>query len=89
MFLLEGKSVNPANTEKSDKNGNIALVDLKYFTILKYFSMARKNLRRYINYQIYFFKFEKTYFFVKIRMTFFISVLMPTQLHFFLKLKGK
>ena len=31
MFLLEGKSVNPANTEKSDKNGNIALVDLKYF----------------------------------------------------------
>ncbi len=38
-FSLEGKSDNPAspqNTEKSDKSGYKAFVDLKYFTILQF-----------------------------------------------------
>ncbi len=48
MFPLEGKSDNPANTEINDKSGNKAFVDLKYYTVLKYFSVARKNLRQYV-----------------------------------------
>ena len=42
----------PQNTEKSDKSGHITFVDLKYLSILKYFSVARKNLRRYDDKQI-------------------------------------
>ena len=56
IFPLEGKSCNhasPQNTEKIDKTGNKAFVDLKYFTILKYFSVSHKNLRQYVCMLIY------------------------------------
>ncbi len=48
IFPLERKSCNPTYPKNTEKSGNKGFVDLKCFTILKYFSIARKKLRRYV-----------------------------------------